>query len=187
MINNLLEDVVILKPGKGNGIVLLDINDCRTSVKHSFSEKSKFWIVENDPTFTTLDSLQQYLWKLKTRYEISEEVYKRIRPKNARLARAHGVPKIHKYFAHLPKFRAIIDTAGSIHYHVRQYLSEIFQPLTTNDYNIKDFFEAVNWIKNIPRKLFGKGYRFASLCRVLIHKCSSTGIYKCHIKENIWW
>ena len=126
MINNLLEDVVILKPGKGNGIVLLDINECRTSVKHSFSEKSKFWIVENDPTFTTLDSLQQYLWKLKTRYEISEEVYKRIRPKNARLARAHGVPKIHKYFANLPKLRAIIDTAGSIHYHVRQYLSEIF-------------------------------------------------------------
>ena len=42
MINNLLEDVVILKPGKGNGIALLNINDCRTSGKHLFSEKSKF-------------------------------------------------------------------------------------------------------------------------------------------------
>ena len=66
MINNLLKDEVILKPDKGSGIALLDINDYRTSVKHLFSEKSKFRTVENDPTFTRLDSLQQYLWKLKT-------------------------------------------------------------------------------------------------------------------------
>ena len=46
MINNLLKDVVILKPDNGNGIVLVDINDCRTSVKHLFSDKSKFRIVE---------------------------------------------------------------------------------------------------------------------------------------------
>ena len=37
LINNLLKDVVILKPGKRNGVVLLDINDYRTSVKHLFS------------------------------------------------------------------------------------------------------------------------------------------------------
>ena len=54
----------MLKPNKGNGIVLLDINNYRTSVKHLFSDKSKFRKVENDPTFTRLDSLQQYLRKL---------------------------------------------------------------------------------------------------------------------------
>ena len=185
MMNNLLKDVVILKPDNGNGIVLVDINDCRTSVKHLFSDKSKFRIVENDPTFTRLDSLQQYVRKLKTRNEISEEVRKRICPKNARLASAHGAPKIHKDFVHLPKFRPIIDIAGSTYYHVRQYLSEIFQPFTTNDYNIKDSFDAANRIKNIPKKLFDEGHRFVSLCRVPIHKCSPTEIYNCHIKENI--
>ena len=64
MINNLLKDAVMLKPNKGNEIVLLDINNYRTSVKHLFSDKSKFRKVENDPTFTRLDSLQQYLRKL---------------------------------------------------------------------------------------------------------------------------
>ena len=64
MINNLLKDAVMLKPNKGNGIVLLDINNYRTSVKHLFSDKSKFRKVENDSTFTRLDSLQQYLRKL---------------------------------------------------------------------------------------------------------------------------
>ena len=100
MINNLLKDVVILKPDNGNGIVLVDINDCRTSVKHLFSDKSKFQIVENDPTFTRLDSLQQYVRKLKTRNEISEEVYKRICPENARLAMVH--PKYTKILSIFP-------------------------------------------------------------------------------------
>ena len=100
MINNLLKDVVILKPDNGNGIVLVDINDCRTSVKHLFSDKSKFRIVENDPTFTRLDSLQQYVRKLKTHNEISEEVYKRICPENARLAMVH--PKYTKILSIFP-------------------------------------------------------------------------------------
>ena len=96
MINNLLKDVVIPKPNKGNGIVLLNINDYRASAKHLLSDKSKFRIVKNDPTFARLDSLQQYLRKLKTRNETLHEVYKRIHPKNARLARTHSTPKIHK-------------------------------------------------------------------------------------------
>ena len=133
-----------------------------TSVKHFFSEKSKFRIIENDSTFTRLDSLQQYLRKLKTHNEISEEVCKRIRRKNARLAKAHGTPKIHKAFVHLPNFRPIIDTAGSTHYHIGQYLTKILQPLIINDYNKKDSFDAGNPIKNIPKELFGEGYRFVS-------------------------
>ena len=72
MINNIFKDVVILKPDKENWIVLLD--NTKYSAKHLFSDRSKFWIVENDPTFTRLDSLQQYLPKLKTRSEIWEEV-----------------------------------------------------------------------------------------------------------------
>ena len=80
MINNLLKDAVILKPDKENGIVLLENNVYRTSVKHLFSDKSKFRIVETDPTFTRLDSVQGYLRKLRIRNEISEEVYKRLHP-----------------------------------------------------------------------------------------------------------
>ena len=45
------------------------------------------------------------------------------------------------------------------HYHVGQYLSEIFQLLTISDYNAKDSFDAGNQIKNIPKELFDEGYR----------------------------
>ena len=41
-INNFLKDVVVSKPGKRHEIGLLDINNYRTSVKHLFSDTSKF-------------------------------------------------------------------------------------------------------------------------------------------------
>ena len=40
------------------------------------------------------------------------------------------------------------------HHHIEQYLSKIFQPLTINDYNIKDSLDAVNRINHILQKLF---------------------------------
>ena len=71
-------------------------------------------------------------------------MHKRIRPKNVRLERAHGLTKTHKDFIHLSKFWPIKDTTSPTHYPAGQYLSEISQPLTNNDYNIKDSFDAVN-------------------------------------------
>ena len=47
------------------------------------------------------------------RGELDKESYKNIRPRNAKPARAHGLPKIHKAFDRLPKFRPIIDTTGT--------------------------------------------------------------------------
>ena len=75
-------------------------------------------------------------------------------------ARAHSLPKIHKHFFHLPNLRPNIDTT---HYHVSQYLSEIFQPFTINDYDIKDSFYPGNRIENNQQELLDKGYRFVSL------------------------
>ena len=74
-----------------------------------------FRAVENDPKFTRLDYLQEYSQKLKARNEISEEVYKRTRPIDGRLARAHGLHKLQekKEIVHLLKFRPIKD-AGKI-------------------------------------------------------------------------
>ena len=73
-------------------------------IKQIFSERAIFHKVKEDPTFRTLSSLQQYLRKLKEHKEISEEIYRRIRPQNGRLVEAHGLPKIHKDFVNLSRF-----------------------------------------------------------------------------------
>ena len=44
--------------------------------------------------------------------------------------RVHDLPRIHKEFAYLPKFRPIVDTTGTVHYYAGKNLSELFNPLT---------------------------------------------------------
>ena len=55
----------------------------------------------------------------------------------------------------------------TIHYHVGKYLSELFNPLTSSEYTIKNSFDAVTQIKHIPQVLFDQDYRF-----VLFHVVS---------------
>ena len=99
---------------------------------------------------------------LMRRGELDKESYKNIRPRNAKPARAHGLPKIHKAFDRLPKFRPIIDTTGTTHYSVGKFISELLQPLTQNEYTLKDTFDAANRIKAISPALFAEGYTFVS-------------------------
>ena len=85
-----------------------------------------------------------------------------MRPKNAKPARAHGLPKIHKEFLNIPKFTPIIDTTGTSHYLVGKYLPGLLYPLTTNEFSRKDSFDAANRIKTISSYLFENGYQYVS-------------------------
>ena len=76
-------------------------------------------------------------------------MYDKIRPKSAKLARAHGLPKIHKLFKNIPSFRPIIDRTCTMHYSVGKYLSELLKPLKHNDYSLKDSLDAATSIRRI--------------------------------------
>ena len=104
IIKELCKDTVVLKPDKGNGVVAIDMTDYYKSLDKLFSDKTKFKRLDADPTNTRLSTLQSYLRKLYNRNEISEEVYHEIRPKNAKIATAHGLPKVHKSFDRVPSF-----------------------------------------------------------------------------------
>ena len=127
-----------------------------------FADSTKFKKIDSDPTHTRLRTLQRYLNTIKKRGEINVDDHKLMRPKNAKPARAHGLPKTHKVFETVPKFRPIIDTIGSTHYKVGKYLTNLLQPLTVNDYTLKDSFDTASKIRDIPKELFHEGYVFAS-------------------------
>ncbi|XP_066932663.1 uncharacterized protein [Clytia hemisphaerica] len=93
IIRKLRETTAILKPDKGNGVVIIDIADYYDSLSPIFSDTKKFKKRNDDPTNTRLNTLQSYLCKLLNRGEITPEVHKEIRPENAKIARAHGLPK----------------------------------------------------------------------------------------------
>ena len=75
ILNNLLKDVVLLKPDKSNGIVLVNCLSYKNWVRQMFSDRTKFHKIHENPTFRELNALQEYLRKLKERKEISEEIY----------------------------------------------------------------------------------------------------------------
>ena len=61
-----------------------------------------------------------------------------MRPKNDKPAREHGLRKIHKEVSNIPKFGPIIDTTGTTHCLVGKYLASLLNPLTNNEYSVKN-------------------------------------------------
>ena len=125
-----------------------------------FSDKTKFEIIKNDPTLTRLKTVQNYLNNPCKRNEITEAEKRQMRRKSAQLGRAHGLPKIHKVFTNILKFRPIVDTTNMPYYKIGQDLSSLLQLLTINNYTLKDSFDAANKIKSVPSELFEKELSF---------------------------
>ena len=128
-----------------------------------FADTTKFLKIKNDPTFTQLTTLQQYL--LQTIHkcnEIDNFTYDGIRPQSTRPAHAYGLPKIHKSFDILPPFQPIIDMTGTACQPDAKYLARLLSPLAQNEFTLKDSFDAVSRIHNIPKSLLDQGYKYVS-------------------------
>ena len=162
ILKKLRKNFAILKPDKGNGIVLINKPDYVLCMQSIFDDRDKFREVKTDNSTTLVKSLQNYLCTLESRFEISSEEKSDMRSMSGVVARAHGLPKIHKKFDLLPKFRPIIDTTGTAYSHVGRFLSTLLQPLTINDYSLKDSFEAAERINLIPKELLNDGYKLIS-------------------------
>ena len=57
IIKNLRKELVIVKPDKGNGMVLLDANDYYNGFEKSFQDKLKFIQILDDSTPSRLTSV----------------------------------------------------------------------------------------------------------------------------------
>ena len=93
---------------------------------------------------------------------ISKVEFDQMRPKNVKPAKAYGLPKIHKTSTNIPKFRPIIDISGSCLYLVGKYLAQLLYSLTNDEFTLKESFEAVNRILDIPSNLFVNGCKYVS-------------------------
>ena len=80
---NVGEKVMILKPDKCQGIVLINKDYYIQNVKCLFSDKTKFQVLDKDPTLQSLNTVQNYLNTLFNSGETSNHEKKRMRPKFA--------------------------------------------------------------------------------------------------------
>ena len=73
VLQNIKQKCLILKPDKGQGIVLTDKTDYYNSMKRLFNDTSKVTLVHEDPTLRNLSTIQTYLTTLGKRNEITED------------------------------------------------------------------------------------------------------------------
>ena len=73
LLRNLRERCMILKPDKGQGIVLINKSDYLSSLERLFNDTTKFRICSDDPTLRNLSTLRRYLNTLADRGEITDE------------------------------------------------------------------------------------------------------------------
>ena len=76
-----------------------------------------------------MKSLQSYFRTILKRNKITKAEFNMMRPKNMKPAKAYGLPKIHKEFSNIPKYRPIIDANGTTHCLVGKYLASLLNPL----------------------------------------------------------
>ena len=81
------------------------------------------------------------LKNLRDKKEISIEQYKDLSPSGSRPGIMYGLAKVHKIVRDgLPSIRPILFTIGTPTYKLAKFLVPILEPLTTNEYTIKDSF-----------------------------------------------
>ena len=144
------KDIVITKPDKGNGVVILDRKLYDNAIQELISDTSKFEKLNEDPTLKHEASLQRFLCKLKQKKFFNENEYDKLYPSGSAPARIYGTPKMQKFSPSdsFPKLRPIVSSIGTFNYNLTLFFCDLLSLLFPNDYSCKDTFSFVSQIKN---------------------------------------
>ncbi|CAH8586016.1 unnamed protein product [Dicrocoelium dendriticum] len=150
------EEIVLCKPDKGAGIVLLDRKDYIDKLTAILSDETKFACIEGerDRTEQVETQITKSLQELRTKGYISDALYDSLKPSGTSVPRLYGLPKIHK--PNIP-LRPILSMVNSPYHAVAQWLVELLEPVRQQlaIYSLRDSFHFVESIKddNINEKL----------------------------------
>ena len=150
------DDIVVTKPDKGSGIVVMDKCEyIRLLSAASIDDATKFSRVDDKRPNLRGRPPKQYhplLQKEKDVHSIlhrilPEDVANSLSSKSSRLAHPYGLPKTHK--AKL-SMRPILSATGTYNFNLAKWLEEKLKPLSVNEYTITDAFEFADEICSIP-------------------------------------
>ncbi|XP_068758087.1 uncharacterized protein [Montipora capricornis] len=145
------KNIVILKPDKGNGVVVLDCADYDQGLLKIISDTSKFRPIKEDPTLLREGRLQRLLRKLKKNGHLDSDVYNSIYPRGSQPARIYGLPKMHKERGHnsIPQFRPTVSSIGTYNYNLTKYLCNLLTPHIPTEHCASDTFTFVQDIQGL--------------------------------------
>ncbi|XP_068697607.1 uncharacterized protein [Montipora foliosa] len=145
------KNIVILKPDKGNGVVVLDRADYDQGILKIISDTSKFRPIKEDPTLLREGRSQRLLRKLKKNGHLDSDVYNSIYPRGSQPARIYGFPKMLKERGHnsIPPFRPIVSSIGTYNYNLAKYLYNLLTPHIPTEHCASDTFTFVRDIQGL--------------------------------------
>ena len=137
------KDIVITRPDKGNGVVILRRDDYISKMEQILSQKDKFERIgaadENDNTQKQEQAISAFLRRAVANKHLPAEVYDRISPVGSTRPRMYGLPKIHKPDVPL---RPILSMVNAPQHAMAGWLTEVLRPVLEkySERTIRDSF-----------------------------------------------
>ena len=149
------DDIIITKPDKGSGVVVMDKTDyLRLLSEASVNDSAKFRPVNPERPKTRGRPPKYYHPLLEKEKLLVSTIYRilpkkiadSVRPQGSRLAHLYGLPKTHKTPLSM---RPILSATQTYNYALAKWLDDKLKPLSCNDYMIKDTFEFLDEIRSL--------------------------------------
>ena len=159
------DDIIVCKPDKGQGVVILNKDDYENKITDILSDNSKFVEVNNSGEKLIIkneDQLNNFLRKLKKSKVIGDDTYNYLFTTGSRPGVLYGLPKIHK--PNVP-LRPILSAIGTINYKISKFFIPLLKHLTINEFSLNDTFSFVNKVSSItdPNKYYMASFDVTSL------------------------
>ena len=155
------KNIVIQKADKGNTVVIMDKEKYIQGVKNVISDSSKFIPLKIPPEdyINYIVNVEKKFRKLFNNLydnnKISKDELLKICPVGSRPGILYGNPKVHKPVVdNMPKFRPILSAINTPGYNLAKFLIPILEPLTHNEFTVKDSFSFAKEITKYDSSLF---------------------------------
>ncbi|KAA3680386.1 uncharacterized protein DEA37_0014864 [Paragonimus westermani] len=143
------KNVVILKPDKGSGAVILDKDVYVQKMLSILDDQTKFRRIERVDNIGEIeDRIGRHLQLLLQLRIIDEVTYKSLKPRGSSTPQLYGLPKTHK--SGMP-LRPILAMTNSPYHKLARWLVTILTPVKQKfqKYSIKDSFELISDLDRI--------------------------------------
>ena len=160
------KNLVVNKPDKGIGVVILNRNDYVSKMQDILRDHTKFEkCAHADVSQLTLkmeDKVNRLLRKLMKEKVLSERCYKDLYAKGTSPAVLYGLPKIHKTGIPL---RPVMAAYGTCSYKIAKFIVPILAPFTTNEYTIRNSYDFFSFLRNtnVPENAYMASFDITSL------------------------
>ena len=146
------DKLLISKPDKGNGCVLLNKSDYLHKMLDIIGDSRKFKLLGCATKFDNVNKVEneitKFLKQLLDNKEITEDIFNLVKPVGSITPRMYGLPKIHKEGIPL---RPILSMVKSAQHKLAKFLNCCLEPVLEyySAYTLKDSFTFVDKIKDM--------------------------------------